>query len=547
MSIVRVTKYIGFSWGGWFYLLPSMSGQRVLLLSPPVAEVPQMVAQYAATTVWADTEHCAGQAAIDPSVSKVEFDWGQLQALGDQEFDLILAFVPDEQLGMMTLHCKALRRLLAGDGLLFVQTENPLRRAEKSVGQIASLLGYWRWLWSCRGNKSDCLNGYAAGLRNGQVIELQINHDYQSLQNTFRWQEKLKQLVYRGVVAGGLSQAWVSLWPSLSGNSSDTRLLPTQTYQQVVERAKELAGLPQAKVLNYLILNQKAILLIGLAETGSKLSAISSSAGVVAVLCNTDYLYQRRSNELVLLSALRERYPEVGKLIPEPLGSERIADVAVCFQRRMPGMTIEVDFSGLPEITAQAQMFLKTLIDQTSSSREIDQVEIERFFEPLLVSARQRTPEFTGLIARLAARLSVELIGGRINQVLMHGDFKIENAMFSPAIFELTAVIDWDLGDEQGYPFLDLWYLLIYNRLITRQQPFFSAFQAILIDDECSDDEVALLADYADLAEVGTDRIWSLKVLFLFFHIGSRANLGSAPPLVHAQLEQTMTRLLAIS
>jgi hypothetical protein len=80
--------------------------------------------------------------------------------------------------------------------------------------------------------------------------------------------------------------------------------------------------------------------------------------------------------------------------------------------------------------------------------------------------------------------------------------------------------------------------------LITRQQSFFTAFQALLIDGQSSVDESRLIADYGELAGVRDDQLWCIKTLLLFFHIGSRAHLGSAPPVVKSELEETLTRLL---
>lgn len=538
-----MTHFIESVWGGWLYLLPPLRGQRVLIVCPPDLGLCSAVARQAAATTWADVEGAQSNQPPPEAVTRVALDWQRLNQLGNQSFDLVLVFLPPAQLvNIKELHSR-LCQLLTPNGLLFTQVDNPLRCAGKPLHKLLAVIQYWRWLARTARRGSNCLAGYAVNLRHGQIGELQIHARYQPLQNTFLFREKLKQRLLKGLLAGGVSEAWVSLWSSGPQQPGAHESQSIQVYQHVAARAIKLAKLQQAEVVNYLVLNQKAILMIAPVQSGTA-KALPTLAGVVAVLCNTDYLYQRRISELELLSTLRAQYPQLAGVIPEPLGNELVGDVPVCFQRRMPGITIEADFAGLPAITHRAQGFLTKLVEQTGSIRQVDQTEIERFFNPLLISARQRTPALAELLDALAKRVVDQLTGSQIMKVVMHGDFKIENAMFLPGSLELTAVIDWDLGDAQGYPYLDLWYLLLYNRLITRQQSFFNAFQALLIDGDSSADEAQLIADYGKQTGVNTDQLWSLKVLLLFFHIGSRAHLGSAPPLVKSQLQETLRRLL---
>lgn len=530
-------------WAGWLYLLPPLPGQRVLIICPPDAGLVRTVARQAADTVWADTEFAEDEEPLPTGVNQIRLDWGQLHRPGDQGFDLVLLFLPPAQMPAIKTHHSRLCGLLTPTGLLFTQVVNPLRSAGNPRQKFRTSIDYWRWLFRTAGRGSSFLASYPVNLRHGEVSELQVHPTYQPLQNTFLLREKLKRWLLRGLLAGGISEAWVTLWANEQQQTTRLNRPRDEVYQQAATRAMELADLEQAELLNYLVLNQKAILMIGPCQPDGAGMA-GAAAGVVAVLCNTDYLYQRRVSELELLSTLRTQFPSIATAIPEPLGNELVAGVPVCFQRRMPGITIEADFAGLPAITEQAQGFLKKLIEGSGASRQVDPSEIDRFFRPLLRSARQRTPAFAHLIDALAERLVDQLKGQQIMSVVMHGDFKIENAMFSPDSFELTAVIDWDLGDLQGYPYLDLWYLLLYNRLITRQQSFFTAFQALLIDGESSADESRLIADYGEFAGVRDDQLWCLKGLLLFFHIGSRAHLGSAPPVVKSELEETLRRLL---
>ena len=64
-------------------------------------------------------------------------------------------------------------------------------------------------------------------------------------------------------------------------------------------------------------------------------------------------------------------------------------------------------------------------------------------------------------VAELKALCRHDLLGKRVLNVTAHGDFSLQNLVFDPRTIKLTGVVDWDLAEQQGWPFRDLMHLLV--------------------------------------------------------------------------------------
>lgn len=124
------------------------------------------------------------------------------------------------------------------------------------------------------------------------------------------------------------------------------------------------------------------------------------------------------------------------------------------------------------ETSAQRTAIYLELIDQLAKLHSIDYraiglADFERpgnFFERQVARWTKQyrsaqtddIPEMEHLIDYLPGSLPDEQ-----GQVLIHGDYRLENVMFAPERLEIAAVLDWELASI-GDPLADLSYMLMY-------------------------------------------------------------------------------------
>src|SRR5205085_2711913 len=94
---------------------------------------------------------------------------------------------------------------------------------------------------------------------------------------------------------------------------------------------------------------------------------------------------------------------------------------------------------------------------------------------PMFDGARERCPLIKASFDDLQSAVVGGLAGMELPVVWLHGDFKVENLVVDARTSRLSGVIDWEHSEPEGLPFLDLWYLLFYNRAIRGGVHFFPA------------------------------------------------------------------------
>jgi aminoglycoside phosphotransferase (APT) family kinase protein len=86
--------------------------------------------------------------------------------------------------------------------------------------------------------------------------------------------------------------------------------------------------------------------------------------------------------------------------------------------------------------------------------------QLSRWSEQYGASRTRDIPAMDALIARLPARCPAD--DGQV--ALTHGDYRIDNLMFTPEGTRVAAVVDWELS-TLGHPLADLGYLCMALRL----------------------------------------------------------------------------------
>jgi len=78
-----------------------------------------------------------------------------------------------------------------------------------------------------------------------------------------------------------------------------------------------------------------------------------------------------------------------------------------------------------------------------------------------LMSTNARTGGDREDISILHENLRKRLLNKSMTLPFLHGDFKIENMLFSGS--ELSGIFDWDLSSHMGFPYIDLFYFYGYS------------------------------------------------------------------------------------
>jgi aminoglycoside phosphotransferase (APT) family kinase protein len=137
-----------------------------------------------------------------------------------------------------------------------------------------------------------------------------------------------------------------------------------------------------------------------------------------------------------------------------------------------------------------------------------------RWSEQYRVSETTPYPDMDRLIGWLADNLPQD--DGRV--AVVHGDWRIDNLMFSPDASRLIGVLDWELA-TLGHPFADLAYQCMQWRL-----PNDAVFPGLGGIDRAAQglpDEAAYVGAYARRMGLSEIPRWTSLLAFAFFRLGA--------------------------
>lgn len=260
----------------------------------------------------------------------------------------------------------------------------------------------------------------------------------------------------------------------------------------------------------------KAIVSIGPEETND---------GDLIVVMVADALSKaRRRSEVTTLDQLARLPPAISTRVPRVLDQFEIDGTLCIVMDRLPGVTLDSEVPPLETVTDAALDFLIELHAQTTVSLTVDDDAFQTLFGHLIDAACRRNEDLTEDLQALVPVLRQRLEGRRLPTVWFHGDYKVENVMYSPDTLRVTGVIDWEHATRPGLPLLDLHYLLIYNRTI-RGMDWIDAVQQLMLDARPTDREQSRLLRYAQVVGIEDALLPALEAMFVVHQIGCRLHL----------------------
>lgn len=241
----------------------------------------------------------------------------------------------------------------------------------------------------------------------------------------------------------------------------------------------------------------------------------------VVVVTRDPLAVSRRMQEAESLRRLHAMLPaHLGVLLPRVLDRFKL-DGNDCFVlQHMRGVTADALVPGLDRVTRTAQRFLLALHEVTCVKRVMDEEAWETSLQPIFDSAVLRNPHAEPALRRLGRHMREHVLGHVWLDVCSHGDFKIENVMYDPQTCEITGVIDWEHAMLCGLPYIDMAYLLTYNRMLGGES-WLQAARALLTG-RVSPNELAVEADYWRATRLPERLVPVLRALVVVHHIGCR-------------------------
>lgn len=230
----------------------------------------------------------------------------------------------------------------------------------------------------------------------------------------------------------------------------------------------------------------------------------------------------RRQRECELLERLGRLPLNISRHVPRPEHQQDIAGARLFVMQEFPGVTLEADVPGLETATGEAADFITRLHVATRVAGRMTPERFEGLCGSMFDAAAARYPVIATDLARLRAAVRGALVGLEIPQVWLHGDFKVENLVVDARTSRLAGVIDWELAEPEGLPFLDLWFLLLYNRTIREAIPFFPGVSGVIVPGTLRPDEQALCDRYARALGVPPGAMPALAAMLMVHHCARR-------------------------
>lgn len=268
-------------------------------------------------------------------------------------------------------------------------------------------------------------------------------------------------------------------------------------------------------------------------------------AGLVVVVSSDEVVSQRRTQEARVLAALGMLPSDLARMVPRLVDQFNI-DGNDCFVlTKLPGLTLEADVPQLPAVTASAVDFLVALSQHAATPVPVDQSLFDAVLGPLFDAAAGAQPALRPQVEQLRRSIEPRLLGRLLPLGWCHGDFKIENVTYDAATLRVTGVLDWEHASQAGLPYIDLMYLLLYNRGIRGAGNWMDAYRGLALQRRLSAEEARLEQRF--LAGTGTpaDLVPALAAVFLVQHLGVRLALTQWTPADLASIRELLEQSLA--
>ncbi len=209
--------------------------------------------------------------------------------------------------------------------------------------------------------------------------------------------------------------------------------------------------------------------------------------------------------------------------VPSFLGQGKRGGISFFRESRLSGVSIGSPVHGFDDYIIKAADFIGSFHSVTSHSTQINDHVYKRLINNTLsrLSAHGNGSSVREL-DHLKAAMRRSFYGATIPTVWFHGDYKIENLLFSKDGKTINGVIDWDLSRKEGLPLLDVLYLLLYRDHMATGREMHDTFINRYLKSGFDQFEKTIIERYMARLGIKTDLLQPLLIMFWIHHITHR-------------------------
>jgi SAM-dependent methyltransferase len=525
---------------GWHYILPEL---------PSPASVVCLDARYGATAA-VFAERGASVTVIHPCATTARIIERRLAWRGisgvvvihvppeaaslpfeDASFDAYIHHDVEGTLGIDRVAAKSpfaritatllneVHRLLRSNGFAYFGIKNPhsyrewqrvvrRRSTEKRAPGFPTSIGRAKRLIKQAGFRDAVVYPYL--VERGRVNEIVPSTGYRSVKNSFLATEKLKQILFGRIGSRHFAPAY-----GLMCAKGPQPAMQIQAFaDDLVARGIMMKDCQQARFRRYVCLQGKVFVSLG--------KAVGSDENIMIVIPKTLKVEEQRKREIEIVNQVRALSPSFGSKVPRLYLELACRGEAYFALSEIVGITVDRRGPYLERLTRNAVEFLIRFNEITAHQATISPEAYSGHIGSIPKQVAERYPETRESAERIDGCLRATLVGKSLVNVWFHGDYKLENLIFERTTLDIASIIDWEYSLPIGLPWLDLFYLITYNRFMTETRSFFDIYRDVVLDETYSESERSLMGAYAEAMPVTEPMKFALAALFFLHHIGFR-------------------------
>jgi len=434
--------------------------------------------------------------------------------VGEEFYDAIIFDLLDHEEKLMS-SLREISSLLKNNGVLCFIQMNPYSIRNNSNSFITNLYGFISKKRMgiiksdfCK-NEIDLIDSHPAVVYDGVVYESQLSRFYTSNKNSFLIKEKIKKYLYDFGLCSYISDSYIYMFGKESAKEltlMNQIVNEIKDHEEITWRGKNL-------------ITTKAFY-----KTGKLLLSLTTrnkKPEYVVVFCLNEKSRLQRENEYAVLKELNDTEILPG-VLPRIFGPYSMNNIPYYVIEELEGLTVDEDNENLGFMTESSYQSLLALSDQTL--RSDFGVNKDVFHNKILgykLDIQRRMPIINARYDEFFNLLLKKLNFVSFPMVCMHGDYKLENLILNVETNKVVGIIDWELGDLQGFPLIDLFYLIIYDMHIKDEGDTFHLYSKLL-SNNVSNEAKLFIADYNDKYAISDESYIFLRAIYFVHHFSKR-------------------------
>lgn len=421
-------------------------------------------------------------------------------------------------------------RVVRSEGFLYVDFINPwsLQRAAHAIRRgcippfLATRRRWRRNLVAAGWNGQRCASFL---LERGRVFELIPDHGYRPSRNAWNLSERVKRRM--------LGRHGMRVAASAFGIVAGRQAAPISADRVLAAGVAGMLGVRLASRWERFLVNP--------GKSFIEFTAEANSLGrVMCVLPWGVENVNRRRTELGMLQRLRDRGLDVVARAPRLSQESSFAGRPIFLFEGIPGVTVDAPTAGMEQLM-QAAVELLIDFNRATCRADIDSKALREVVERECMAASARYPMLRDEVKRTVGELVEELAEFNLPQVWMHGDYKLENLVFSGSDRKVAALIDWELSSDLGIAGVDLLYLLLYRRITEgKATDVLEVMKSMDLKAMLSPLEQATLQFYSAAIGVPNGAWHGVLMLLFLHHVGCRFRYDAADATVLGAMKESL-------